>query len=260
MRGAHRSWEEPATLNDRAEPAGLTWRDASWAREPAHGRGSLPATHPLAERWVPAHLIETPLYSSHRAMATTERDFYLVLGVERTATDAEIKRAYRKLAQQWHPDVNADEAAHDRFTEINEAYQVLSDSGAARALRPVRASRAGRRGRGRLRRLRRLQRHLRRVLRWRVGHECRAARRGGHSPAPTCYDLRITFDEAVKGTEKEIEFPVLLRCETCKGSGAQAGHRAHDLPAVQRPRRGPLDPPDDARPDGQRQRLPALPG
>src|SRR5260221_14743697 len=60
-------------------------------------------------------------------MATTERDYYLVLGVERTATDADIKRAYRKLAQQWHPDVNADPGAHDRFTEINEAYQILSD-------------------------------------------------------------------------------------------------------------------------------------
>ena len=60
-------------------------------------------------------------------MATTERDYYTVLGVERGATDAEIKRAFRKLAQQWHPDVNTDPAAQERFKEINEAYQVLSD-------------------------------------------------------------------------------------------------------------------------------------
>ena len=60
-------------------------------------------------------------------MATTERDFYVILGVERTASDAEIKRAFRKLAQQWHPDVNTDPAAQERFKEINEAYQVLSD-------------------------------------------------------------------------------------------------------------------------------------
>src|SRR6476619_974757 len=60
-------------------------------------------------------------------MATTERDFYQVLGVERNASDADIKRAFRKLAQQWHPDVNTDPAAQGRFKEINEAYQVLSD-------------------------------------------------------------------------------------------------------------------------------------
>ena len=60
-------------------------------------------------------------------MATAERDFYEILGVERTATDAEIKRAFRKLAQQWHPDVNTDPAAQEQFKEINEAYQVLSD-------------------------------------------------------------------------------------------------------------------------------------
>ena len=64
---------------------------------------------------------------SFSSMATTERDFYVILGVERTATDAEIKRAFRKLAQQWHPDVNTDPAAQERFKEINEAYQVLSD-------------------------------------------------------------------------------------------------------------------------------------
>ena len=74
------------------------------------------------------------------------------------------------------------------------------------------------------------------------------------------YDLRITFAEAVLGTEKEIEFPVLGRCETCAGTGAKAGTEADHLPAVQRPRRGPVGPPDDARPDGQRHDLPALPG
>src|SRR5512147_1746473 len=58
---------------------------------------------------------------------TTERDLYEVLGVERGAPDAEIKRAFRRLAQQWHPDVNASTDAHERFKEINEAYQVLSD-------------------------------------------------------------------------------------------------------------------------------------
>ena len=57
----------------------------------------------------------------------TERDYYTILGVPRTASDAEIKRAFRNLAQQWHPDVNRDSWADERFKELNEAYQVLSD-------------------------------------------------------------------------------------------------------------------------------------
>ena len=58
----------------------------------------------------------------------TERSYYEILGVERNANDADIKRAFRKLAQQWHPDVSAEAEASERFKEINEAYQVLSDA------------------------------------------------------------------------------------------------------------------------------------
>src|SRR4051812_5955512 len=57
-----------------------------------------------------------------------KEDYYVILGIVRTASDDEIKKAYRKMAVQYHPDRNpGDKAAEDRFKEINEAYQVLSD-------------------------------------------------------------------------------------------------------------------------------------
>ncbi|OGG11618.1 hypothetical protein A2Z00_00965 [Candidatus Gottesmanbacteria bacterium RBG_13_45_10] len=58
----------------------------------------------------------------------SKRDFYEVLGVPKTATVADIKRAYRKLALEWHPDRNKSSNAHEKFKEINEAYEVLSDA------------------------------------------------------------------------------------------------------------------------------------
>src|SRR5947208_15816188 len=61
-------------------------------------------------------------------MATPEyKDYYKTLGVARTASEKEIKSAYRRLARQFHPDVNKDPKATDRFKLINEAYEVLSD-------------------------------------------------------------------------------------------------------------------------------------
>ena len=57
----------------------------------------------------------------------TKRDYYEILGVDRSATDEEVKKAFRKLAFQYHPDRNKNHDAEDRFKEISEAYDVLSD-------------------------------------------------------------------------------------------------------------------------------------
>ena len=156
-----------------------------------------------------------------------ERDLYEVLGVGRTADDAEIKRAFRKLAQQWHPDVNEDPAAQDRFKEINEAYQVLSDpqrrqaydmfgrAGLGAAGAAGGAQGFGTAGFGGFSDI---------FDAFFGGAAAGGARRGRPTTGSDLrYDLRISFDEAVLGTEKEIEFPVLGRCDACAGTGAKPG-------------------------------------
>ena len=144
-------------------------------------------------------------------------DYYELLGVERGASDADVKKAYRKLAQQWHPDVNQDPEAHDRFKAINEAYQVLSDPerrqrydlfGAAGAQAEPGAGFGG----------------FADIFDAFFGGAAGGARRGRPAAGSDLrYDLRITFEEAILGTQKEIEFPVLARCETCGGNGAKPG-------------------------------------
>lgn len=150
---------------------------------------------------------------------TAERDLYAVLGVGRDASDAEIKRAFRRLAQQWHPDVNQDDAASARFKEINEAYQVLSDPQRRQAYDMFGTvggagdgGFAGGFG------------NFSDIFDAFFGGTQAGARRGHPlAGADLRYDLRITLEEAVHGVDKEIEFPVLGRCETCGGSGAKPG-------------------------------------
>src|SRR5258708_7089873 len=60
-------------------------------------------------------------------MSTNKRDYYEVLGIARGATDEEIKKAFRRMAKQYHPDANKEPGAEARFIEVNEAYEVLSD-------------------------------------------------------------------------------------------------------------------------------------
>jgi molecular chaperone DnaJ len=162
---------------------------------------------------------------------TTERDFYEVLGVERAAGDADIKRAYRRLAQQWHPDVNGEEEAQGRFKEINEAYQVLSDPqrrqaydmfGRAGLNGAAGGAGFGTAGFG----------GFSDIFDAFFGGSMGGAARRAHpqNGSDLRYDLRISFQEAVLGTEKELEFPVLGRCDTCNGTGAKAGTTPVECP------------------------------
>jgi len=157
------------------------------------------------------------------------KNYYKVLGVRPEADEAELKTAYRKLARMYHPDRNpGDKASEERFKEVSEAYTVLSDPekrahydrfgvapGAGGVSGPdggfgtifedlfegfFGGTERGRRGR---------------------------ARRGDHLR----YDLEISLEEAAAGLETKIQIPRLESCETCGGTGAQAGSRPETCPS-----------------------------
>lgn len=153
----------------------------------------------------------------------SERDYYEILGVSRSASQDEIKSAFRKLARQYHPDVNKAQDAEERFKEINEAYAVLSDD--EKRATYDRFGHAGVRGQygapdfgvdftnfadifgdlfgfGR-----------------QTSRQRNAPRRGGDLQ----YRLDLNFEEAIFGVDKEIEITRDEVCTTCNGSGAEPG-------------------------------------
>jgi molecular chaperone DnaJ len=165
----------------------------------------------------------------------SKRDYYEVLGVERGASDAEIKKAYRKLAKQYHPDVNpGDAAAEAKFKEINEAYEILSDPqkrsqydrfGHAGTdpngfggfggfgggfsdfdfggIGDIFETFFGGTGFG--------------------GGRSSRARSGPKKGSDLKYSLDIAFEEAAFGVEKEISISRMESCSTCNGTGSKPG-------------------------------------
>jgi molecular chaperone DnaJ len=151
------------------------------------------------------------------------RDYYQILGVGPQATEAELKKAFRSLAMQYHPDRNpGDKQAEERFKEINEAYAVLSDpdkrahfdrfgtapggagpggfdSGFGSLFEDIFENFLGGSGRGR---------------------RTRAAR-----GEDLQYELKLTLEEAASGLETKIQIPRLEACEQCGGTGAEPGTR-----------------------------------
>lgn len=172
-------------------------------------------------------------------MAEQKRDYYEVLGVDKNADDAALKKAYRALAKKYHPDMNpGDKEAEKKFKEASEAYAVLSDpekrrqydqfghaafdggAGGAGGFGGFDFNGAdfgdifgdifgdlfgGRRGSA-------------------------GARSGPMKGANLRTSVRITFEEAVFGTEKEIELTVKEECKTCHGTGAKQGTSPETCP------------------------------
>ena len=160
--------------------------------------------------------------------SVTKRDYYEVLGIARSASDQEIKSAYRKLALKFHPDRNPDDPeAEEKFKEASEAYSVLSDS-----QKRGNYDRFGHQG-------------VRGATGFNPadfsdfadifgdffgfgdifggggGQRRQRARRGSDLQ----YDLEVNFEDAVFGLNTEIQFPRVQNCDACEGSGAAPGSR-----------------------------------
>ncbi len=153
---------------------------------------------------------------------SSKRDYYDVLGVSRSAAPEEIKKAYRKLARQYHPDVSDLPDAEARFKEINEAYEVLSDPDKRATYDRFGHIGPGVGGFGFDFGFRDPFEIFEEVFGQSFGFRT-STRRGPRRGADLRYDLRLTFEEAVFGCEKEIEVTRYEVCPECKGSRAEPG-------------------------------------
>jgi len=159
----------------------------------------------------------------------SKRDFYEILGVEKSANEADIKKAYRRLAQKHHPDRNpGDKVAEDKFKEAKEAYEILSDSQKRAAydqyghagVDPQRGG-AGFSPGGDA---------FGDIFGEVFGDIFGGGRRGGggrqvYRGADLRYDLELSLEQAVFGDTMSIDFTTLGECESCKGSGASPGSK-----------------------------------
>ncbi|MCU7553795.1 molecular chaperone DnaJ [Alteromonas sp. ASW11-19] len=156
----------------------------------------------------------------------SKRDYYEVLGVDRSAGEREIKKAYKKLAMKYHPDrTQGDKAMEDKFKEIQEAYEILTDSQKRAAydqyghagVDPNRGGGAGFGGGA----------DFGDIFGDVFGDIFGGGRGGRQSRARQGSDLRynleLSLEEAVRGKEVDIRVPTLVGCDKCDGSGAKAG-------------------------------------
>lgn len=167
-------------------------------------------------------------------MAEQKRDYYEVLGVDKNADEATIKKAYRALAKKYHPDMNPGDAeAEKKFKEASEAYAVLSDSEKKRQYDQFgHAAFEGGAGAGGFdfsgTDFSDIFGDLFGDF---FGGRTRSSRSNGPMKGANLRtSIRITFEEAVFGCEKEIELTVKDTCKTCKGTGAKPGTSPETCP------------------------------
>jgi molecular chaperone DnaJ len=156
----------------------------------------------------------------------SKRDYYEVLGIPRDADENALKSAYRKLALQYHPDRNKAPDAEERFKEVNEAYEVLSDSDKRQAYdRFGHAATQGGFGAGGPGAGFGGMGGFGDIFEEFFGGftGMRGTQRGPARGDDLRFDMEITFQEAVFGVEKEIEVPRQEACPVCGGSGAEPG-------------------------------------
>lgn len=163
-------------------------------------------------------------------MAAEQRDYYEVLGVERNASPDDIKKAHRRLASQYHPDINKSADAGEKFREVQTAFDVLSD--------PQKRARYDQYGSaeempggfppG--------YDPLSEIFEGIFGGGGRRQRGGAPMPVrgdDLRHDVTLTLEEAVLGTEKSIRFQRWETCDDCEGSGAKAGTKVDTCPQCQ---------------------------
>ena len=159
----------------------------------------------------------------------SKRDYYEVLEVTRTATEVDLKKAYRRLAMKYHPDRNPnDKTAEAKFKEAKEAYEVLCDPHKRAAYdqyghAAVEGNAGGFQGGG----------GFADIFGDVFGDIFGGGRRGGQQAyrgSDLRYNLELELEEAVRGTEVRIRVPKLERCDVCAGSGAKPGTSPKSCP------------------------------
>ena len=160
-----------------------------------------------------------------------KRDYYEILGVERSADEREIKKAYKRLAMKFHPDRNPDNPeSEEKFKEAKEAYEILSDAQKRAAYDKfghagVDPNQAGPGGFGGGADFGDVFGDIFGDI-FGGGRRSQRAARG----SDLRYNMELTLEEAVRGVSKEIKVPTLVECDECHGSGARTGTSAQTCP------------------------------